>query len=126
MESIPYGDYFISTGSDITERKKSEELLLKNQYYLSKAQEIGKIGSWELDIQKNELIWTEQNYRNFGLPQSAALTYEVFLNCVYPDDRDFINGAWNNALKGKLYDIEHRIVVEGEVRWLREKARYYF
>ncbi|MBL7111028.1 MAG: response regulator, partial [Bacteroidales bacterium] len=53
---------------NITERKQTEDKLLKNQYYLSKAQEIGIIGTWELDIQKNILIWTDESYKIFGVP----------------------------------------------------------
>jgi len=73
------------------ERKDTEAKMLKNHYYLTKAQEIGKIGTWELDIRKNILIWTDENYRIFGVPPGTELTYEIFLNCVHPDDRDYVN-----------------------------------
>ncbi|QIA06420.1 PAS domain-containing protein [Draconibacterium halophilum] len=76
---------------DITEQKRVEDALIKNQFYLSKAQEIGKIGTWELDILNNKLYWTKQNYKNFGLSHKTSLNYEVFLNCIHPDDRDYVN-----------------------------------
>ncbi|NQU84876.1 MAG: PAS domain S-box protein [Mariniphaga sp.] len=116
----------LSIVRDITERKLAEKIFQKNQYYLSKAQEIGKIGTWELDLIKNELIWTDQNYQNFGVPTGTPLTYEIFLNCVHPDDRDFVNSKWMEALTGKPYDIEHRLVVDNKVRWVREKANAEF
>ena len=50
---------------DISERRQAQEKLLKNSYYLKKAQEIGKIGTWELDINNNILFWTEENYKIF-------------------------------------------------------------
>lgn len=118
--------YYFGIARDITERKKAEETILKNQYYLTKAQEIGSIGTWELDIIKNKLIWTAQNYRNFGVPEGTALNYELFLECVHPEDRDFVNEKWNEAIKGNPYDIEHRLLVDGEIRWLREKADITF
>jgi len=111
---------------DITERKRAEEALEKKQYYLEKAQEIGSVGTWELDILKNKLIWTDQNYRNFGVPIGSPLTYEIFLNCIHPDDRDYVNTEWMAAIKGKPYDIEHRIMVDGKVKWVREKADVTF
>ena len=40
----------------------------KQQYYLNKAQELGKIGTWELDVPKNKLVWTDESYRIFGIP----------------------------------------------------------
>lgn len=107
---------------DITEKRLIEENYLRNQYYLKKAQEIGKIGTWELDIVKNELKWTEENYKIFGIPIGTALTYEMFLDCVHPDDREFVNNEWSSALKNKFYEIEHRLIVEGKIKWVWEKA----
>ncbi|NJK85346.1 MAG: hypothetical protein HC906_04630 [Bacteroidales bacterium] len=45
---------------------------------------------------RNELTWSDENYRIFGIKEGAPLTYDVFLNCIHPDDRDFVNrnGNW--------------------------------
>ncbi len=111
---------------DITERKLVEKQIQRQQYYLKKAQEIGAIGTWELDMVTNILIWTDQNYRNFGIPIDAPLTYETFLNQVHPDDREYVNSEWKTAIKGKPYDIEHRLIIDGNIRWVREKADVTF
>ena len=123
-EGIP--DIVFGTFQDITEKKQNEDEIIKNQYYLSKAQEIGKIGTWELDIINNKLVWTKENYNNFGLKNGTPLTYEVFINCIHPDDIDYVNSEWSAAIKGKPYDIEHRIISDGKVKWLREKAEVEF
>ncbi len=111
---------------DITEHKKAEEELKKQQYYLEKAQDIGCIGTWELDIEKNVLVWTDENYRIFGIPKGTELTYEAFLNCVHPDDREYVDKKWKASFNKEPYDIEHRILVDGDVRWVREKAEVEF
>ncbi len=112
---------------DISERKTTEHDLAKHRYYLEKAQEMGQIGTWELDLQKNELTWTDQNYKNFGVPLGTTpLTYETFLNAIHPDDRDFVSDQWSSALKGSSYDIEHRVLIDNKVRWMREKASVEF
>ncbi len=111
---------------DITEKKKAEEALLNQKYLLQKAQEIGHIGAWELDIKKNELLWTDENYRIFGLPIGTKLTYETFLNCVHPDDREYVDKEWKAAFDKKFYDIEHRLLVDGKVKWVRAKAEFRF
>jgi len=111
---------------DITERLKSENALKTSEARLKKAQEIGKIGSWELDFQNNELLWTDENYRIFGLPIGTQLTYETFLNCIHPEDRQYVANEWKATLSGKPYDIEHRILVNGKVKWIREKAEVTF
>lgn len=111
---------------DITGLKRAEEQTQRQQYYLEKAQEIGAIGTWELDIVQNILTWTDQNYRNFGVPLGTPLTYETFLNQVHPDDREYVNSEWMAAVKGKPYDIAHRLITDGKIRWVREKADVTF
>ena len=117
---------FSALHTEISERKQAEEKLIKNQYYLTKAQEIGIIGTWELDIQKNILSWTEENYKIFGVPLGTEMNYELFLNCIHPDDREYVNEKWSAGLKHEPYDIEHRLVVDGNVKWVREKADIEF
>lgn len=45
---------------------------------------------------------------------------------MQPDDREDVNAAWNAALRGMPYDIVHRIVVAGAVRWVHERADVEF
>ena len=116
----------IGVSRDITHRKKAESDLYQQKQFLQKAQEIGKIGTWELDIQKNELLWTDENYKIFGVPIGTKLTYEIFLNCVHPNDREYVDMEWKAAFTGKPYDIAHRLIVDGETKWVREKAELFF
>ncbi|MCM2284069.1 MAG: PAS domain S-box protein [Desulfobacula sp.] len=109
-----------------TALRAGEAALKKQAYFLQKAQEIGCIGTWELDIRKNELTWTQENYKIFGLAPGTPLSYETFLNCVHPDDRAYVDKKWKAAFLKKPYDIEHRLVVEGKVKWVREKAELEF
>ena len=108
------------------ERKQAEDKLVKNQYYLTKAQEIGLIGTWEMDIQNDILRWTDENYNIFGVPLGTAMNNELFLNCVHPEDKDFVTEKWNAALNNEPFDIEHRIIAHDEVKWVREKAEFEF
>ena len=112
---------------DITKSVSDEVELKKKSYLLEKAQELGKIGSWELDIKNNEIIWSNEIYRIFGVPIGKKITYEIFLNCVHPDDREYVNSEWMAALNNKPYDIEHRLLMnDGSVKWVREKAELAF
>jgi PAS domain S-box-containing protein len=111
---------------DVTGARQAEAAMERQQYYLEKAQEMGSIGTWELDIEKNVLVWTDESYRIFGIPVGTELTYEIFLNCVHPDDRQYVDSQWKAAQSGKPYDIEHRIIASGEIKWVREKAELQF
>lgn len=116
----------VASVRDISQAKKQIEELQRNQYHLSKAQEIGSIGTWELDLKQNILTWTDENYRIFSVPVGTPMNYELFINSVHPEDRKYVSEEWKAALDGKPYDIEHRLLVEGKVRWVREKAEMEF
>jgi two-component system CheB/CheR fusion protein len=45
---------------------------------------------------------------------------------VHPDDREYVDRKWTAALRGEHYDIEHRIIVGNDIRWVRERAELEF
>jgi PAS domain S-box-containing protein len=106
-----------------TERERMERVLRESEENLNRAQAVGQIGSWLFDIPTNRLEWSAETYRMFGLPQRKTVDLETFVAAIHPDDRDFVLKAWGEAMAGVPYDIEHRIVVDGQVRWVRERAR---
>jgi PAS domain S-box-containing protein len=108
--------------TDITVRKETEKALRESETSLQQAQVVGKIGSWRLDLVKNELVWSDENYRIFGIEIGKPLTYESFISTIHPDDREFVDNRWKAAMAGEEYDIEHRIIADGMVKWLHEKA----
>lgn len=119
-------DTRIGIGVDIRERKQAEEALRESREDLNRAQAVAHTGSWRLNVQKNELTWSEENHRIFGIPPGTPKTYETFLGTVHPEDREFVDRNWKAALTGEPYDIEHRIVVDGQVKWVRERAELEF
>jgi PAS domain S-box-containing protein len=112
--------------NDVTERQRAEEALRQSREDLDRAQEVGQIGWWRLDTRRNALTWSDENYRIFGLPQGTPLTYETFLEIVHPDDRRAVDTQWTASLRGEPYDIEHRLMAEGRIKWVREKAYLEF
>jgi PAS domain S-box-containing protein len=108
------------------ELSASTQALQEKQKDLTRAQEVGKIGSWRLDVRRNVLTWSDETYRLFAVSSGTPMTYETFLGLVHPDDRRMVDDKWNAALRGEPYDLEHRIVVEGRVKWVREKAYLEF
>jgi PAS domain S-box-containing protein len=100
----------------------SSAMLQLSQKDLNRAQEVGQIGSWRMNVRRNILTWSDQTYRIFGVPRGTELTYETFLGIVHPDDRRYVDTRWKASLGGEPYDIEHRILVNGDVKWVREKA----
>lgn len=116
----------LGTELDITAQKDLEKELQEKNADLDRAQAVAQVGSWRLDIHKNELRWSDENYRIFGVPRGTPMTYEGFLACVHPADREYVDRIWKAGLRGEPYDIEHRLLVDGQTKWVREKADLEF
>ncbi|MBK5967080.1 hypothetical protein CCR95_24175 [Thiocystis minor] len=111
---------------DNTARKATEDALHISQDDLRRAQAVGKIGSWRLDVRHDALTWSAETHRIFGMSPGVPLSYETFLSTVHPEDRDAVDQRWRTCLQGEPYDIEHRVIVDGQVKWLRQKAELEF
>src|SRR3990170_1450149 len=92
--------------------KANTASLKKNEFRLAEARCVVPLGSWEWNIVKNEVYWSDEMYRIFGASQQEfGVTYEAFLQYVHPDDREFVKQSVDDALhEGKPYDIEYRIL----------------
>lgn len=112
----------VSFGLDITEHIDAREALKRSEANLNRAQRVAHLGSWHLDVAANSLEWSAETYRIFGVPQGKRITLEDFVATIHPDDRQFVLDQWHRALAGEPYNIEHRILVGGEVRWINERA----
>ncbi|MFC1843681.1 PAS domain S-box protein [Thermodesulfobacteriota bacterium] len=117
---------FRASNRDITARRLAEQKLQDSEENLKKAQEVAHIGSWKLDLHEKNLIWSDENYRIFGVPIGTRMSYEKFIKIVHPEDRDYVNEKWSASIKGEPYDIEHRLLVNNEAKWVREKAELRF
>jgi signal transduction histidine kinase len=102
--------------------KENQEQLKESQHDLNRAQAVAQIGSWRMDIIKNELQWSEEVYRIFEVALNTPVTYETFLSKVHPEDREYVDKKWHAALDGSPYEIEHRIKVYNYEKWVKEKA----
>jgi diguanylate cyclase (GGDEF)-like protein/PAS domain S-box-containing protein len=112
---------------DVTEQTRLEDALRASEADLLRAQAVAHIGSWHLDFATGALQGTPEVFRIFGLPRTTPLSYETFLSCVHPDDRKIVAGAWQAAMSGGVqYQVEHRIVSAGVVRWVEERAEIEF
>jgi PAS domain S-box-containing protein len=96
------------------------------EHDLNRAQEVAHIGSWRMDVQHNVLLWSDETHRMFGIPRGTPMTFETFLACVHPDDREWVENKWQAALQGEEYIAEHRIIIGDEIKWVSERAELEF
>ncbi|HRP77112.1 MAG TPA: PAS domain S-box protein [Rhodocyclaceae bacterium] len=116
----------IVINQDITKARRAELALREREASLAQAQAQARLGSWKLDVDSGALEWSDECYRIFALPIGTPVSYASMLERVHPDDRVAVDRQWRAALAGASYDIQHRVLVTGEVRWVRQRARIEF
>jgi PAS domain S-box-containing protein len=110
------------TVQDITDRKRAQEALQQNQFYLAEGQRLAHMGSWAFNPSGFFEYWSEELFKIYGLdPQKGAPTLEQYLATVHPTDRDFMAETIKTMHAEHCgCDVKKRIVrPDGEQRYIR-------
>lgn len=116
------------TGYDVTESRRVEAELRCSEARLAEAQQIAHIGSWEWDIARDKLVWSEELCRIFGArPEHFGATMAGYVAFVHPDDRTMVMAAQEEAVQqGRPFAFEHRIVRrDGTVRIISGRGEVF-
>ncbi len=103
-----------------------EALVTNRTRELENAEAIAHVGSWNINFQQDQLNWSSETYRIFGMTDKSPVSMDVLIERVYPQDRQKLLQAWSRALQGERYDFTHRIIVDGRIRWVQERAKIKF
>ena len=112
---------------DVTEMQVLEQTASRQTRQLDVSQDVGKIGSWELDVATGELTWTDEVYRIFGLdPRVATPSLELVFSRVHPDDLPLLRTTYEARFAdGVPFMTTFRIVcVDGGIRSVQASARF--
>jgi PAS domain S-box-containing protein len=93
---------------------------------LELAQEAAEVGTFEWDMQSNEVTWSASMEKLYGVPPGGfGRTYESWRKMVHPQDLPAIEAAACQAVRTrKCWEVEFRIIrPDGAVRWIAAKAR---
>ncbi|MGE0325012.1 MAG: ATP-binding protein [Polyangiaceae bacterium] len=112
---------------DITAWRDSSDALRRSQDLLRKAQEIARVGSWDWDLQRDIVVWTEEMHRIFGVPVDAFDgSPRSAIRTVHPEDRKKLEQATRADVSSFTNrPLEFRVVwPDGEVRevWAEVEA----
>ncbi|HEX5539932.1 MAG TPA: PAS domain S-box protein, partial [Methylophilaceae bacterium] len=109
----------------VVERENISRQLNEYTNHLAEAQRIARIGSWELQLEDDQLQWSEQAFRIFGLHnEDAQLSLATFISYVHPEDRSVIEEAHENLMRGgTAVNIEYRFIrPDGQMRYVHALA----
>ncbi|MFN8445937.1 MAG: PAS domain-containing protein [Caldilineaceae bacterium] len=114
------GGMVLCTIVDISLRKEAETQLRQSEERLQLATEIGKIGVFDYDVDKDETQISPIMYEVTQFPRDVPLTRQLWLSHIHPDDLQVTQNAMQEALTtGEPSRYEYRILCPDQsIRWL--------
>jgi len=117
-------------GRHITERKRAEEVLRRDQAYLAEAQRLSQTGSWTVSAATRTIThWSAQQYRLEGIdPAGGVPSLEEHCRRVHPDDLPRCFESFERAIsRGAGYELDYRVIhPDGTIRHLHSVAHPVF
>ena len=114
---------FLRISNPMIKHLKDSEVRFKE------AQRLAKVGSWELNLINNNLLWSDEIFHIFEIDKSQFdASYDAFLNAIHPEDKDRVNQAYTDSLINRQpYEIVHRLQMsDGKIKHVRETCESFF
>jgi PAS domain S-box-containing protein len=117
------------------ERRRAEALAHSNarrreaEERLNLALEVGRIGTWDIELATNVMFWSPGEYELFGYrPQECTPSWEMWKRRIHPEDLPHVLEQWEAAKKEhRDLRIECRVCLPGGIsRWIEGKARFFY
>ena len=107
------------------ERQLAAQALQGTQDLLARAEELGRVGGWEFDVETGQQTWTKAVYDIHELDFTLHPTVSQSINFYTPDSRPIIEQAVQRALEqGEPFDLELEIVTaKGNLRYVHAVGR---
>ncbi len=108
---------------DVTHERIRETLLIDTSQRLQQAQEMAKLGSYEVKYETNEVWWSNELYRLLDIDSSiASPNMDYFIDKIHPDDRALVQQTFSNHHSiSHTREIEYRYMTQdGEYKHIRE------
>ncbi|WP_392480799.1 PAS domain-containing protein [Nostoc sp. C110] len=106
-------------------RQQTEAALARSEEQLRLTLEFNHIGLWDWNVETGEVLWNNNHFRLLGLKPETSAAYQLWRDCVHPEDVERIEQAVLNALAEHInFKGEYRVIYpDGKVHWLTGKGR---
>ncbi len=125
--------FFTAYLRNISRRVRDEAEIRESQARLASAQQMARLGNWIWDLSNDEISWSDEVYRIFGIDSAIPLTFEIFLERVHPDDREGVLAALEDARRpppdgdSRVFHVDYRIALPNdEIRYVHGQGEVVF
>lgn len=116
--------------SELHDYAESLEGIIANRTSrLEEAQQLAKIGHWELDLYSNQLSCSREMLRILDLdPLQREISLNTFRSMIHPDDRALTEQVYQDSISNHgNYDVQHRLcLADGSVKWVNERGLTHY
>jgi PAS domain S-box-containing protein len=120
---------------DLNEKRdlynQHETELEVNEARLQMAAALTNLGTWDYYPQRGKLDWSAECEKIYGLYKDTPVSFEIFLDYIYPADKETVQQTIKESLdyiSDDNFDITYRIqrFNDKSLRWVRTQAKVYF
>lgn len=120
---------FTATIRSLLRMVEAERQLRDTQERFDLAQQKVRLGSWEWNVQKDEVIWSNSLASLHGIEDTSRFhSFEEWLQLVHEEDRARVRNCMQAALSGeKDYDVEYRAASsDGGTQWITARGALFY
>ena len=94
---------------------RQQRALARSEERLKEAQQLAHVGSWELDLRTDAVLWSDEVFRIFEAdPARTETTFRQFLEWVHPHDRAMVQQTFEASIKDRQpYNVQLRLLLPG-------------
>ena len=125
VQCRPSDDGIVVFFSDITERRRADEIAREQRELITFVQQAARTAFWKLDLTTGKLAFDDGSYPVFGHPLATLTSREEFHRIVHPDDRAQVAADVERAATtGELIVNDFRVVnAAGNTIWLEARSQ---
>ncbi len=108
------------------ERRQAEVALRESEEQLRRVARAGQVGLFEWNPLQDRAFWSPEHYTLLGLEPGSPITYERWLACVHPDDRErllrsttaLLENERTNPSQNPHQDAYRVVHGDGSIHWI--------
>lgn len=93
-------------------------------YLLNQAEKITALGHWQWEVGSNQVFWSDNLYAIYGLEKQKTISYDRFMELIYPPDRKMVQAYIESFLEKRQFrEFHHRILTpDGALKVLHARG----
>ena len=111
------------------ERSRAEAELRESEAHLQLALKVGRMGTWDWNMQMNTITWSDGQFSIMGLQASEhPPSYELWAKSVHPDDLAATEATIQQAMRSRTeFHHEYRTLwPDGSLHWTEARGRFAY